>query len=439
MAESSALWTTNGTGDGLSGGFTRTELAGIFRLLTVSPNYGGVIADYEFELSVTISGSTLSVRTGKAIAYGFVYTNTATVNLTFPTPTTQYRFDRVVLRASWSLQTVRLTRVAGTEGNPAPSLTQSAGTTWDIPLYTILCQPTGTVEIYTDDREYISLVAPLGVTEEKLAASAVATDGLLNETVSSTNIADGAVTASKIASGAVTAVKIDASQVTSTKVATDAVSTSQITDGEVGSTEIIDSAVTTDKLATDSVGESQLGTSAVEAAAIPDSSVATSHILDGEIGASHIADGEIEFKKFDLEVRPTRYFFNSMNVWSTMLVTESWQRVPVEWGCYWLIDSTTPRDGDVTLIVTASVGTVPVTWCLQGVSALGASITIAGVSATTVTSGVRTVGSTVSLDTCGLLDYFGAPYYVEYFTLAVYGTLGDNISLLQAQLVLEFD
>ncbi|NIV28475.1 MAG: hypothetical protein GWN58_02850, partial [Anaerolineae bacterium] len=68
----------------------------------------------------------------------------------------------------WSVQTVRIGRVAGTAAAaPAvPSLTQTAGTIWEVPLATLLINDAGTISL-TDTREFCAFTTewPANVVE----------------------------------------------------------------------------------------------------------------------------------------------------------------------------------------------------------------------------------------------------------------------------------
>jgi hypothetical protein len=68
-------------------------------------------------------------------------------------PTGATRIDRIVLRASWAAQTVRITRIAGVENDDAPALTQTPGTTYDIPLAQVSITTGGVITI-TDERVF---------------------------------------------------------------------------------------------------------------------------------------------------------------------------------------------------------------------------------------------------------------------------------------------
>lgn len=126
------------------------------KMFITNPATEGVLYGVGNNLAVTGASSPVAVNTGSALVYGIWYENDASVNVTIPTPASNPRIDRVVLRASWSAQTVRITRIAGTEAaSPtAPALTQVANTTWDIPLYQVRIT-TGGVITLTDERTYI--------------------------------------------------------------------------------------------------------------------------------------------------------------------------------------------------------------------------------------------------------------------------------------------
>ena len=155
MAERSQVWTTNGTGDGTSGGYSAANWVQMTRQMFITnPATEGVLYGIGNNLAVTGTSSPVAVNTGAGLVYGIWYENDASVNVTIPTPSSATRIDRIVLRASWSAQTVRITRIAGTEGSgSAPSLTQTANTTWDIPIANVSIT-TGGVCTVSDQRTY---------------------------------------------------------------------------------------------------------------------------------------------------------------------------------------------------------------------------------------------------------------------------------------------
>lgn len=147
-------WDSTNVGDGPSSGYTETQTEEFFRDLFTGDRYTseGVLAGVGSELAVSGTASPLTVASGAAIAYGKYYQNTSNASLTVTSPSVGTTGLRVVLRVSWSAQTVRATVVKNTDGTSAvPSLTQSAGTTWDIPLATGTIT-TGGVIALTDAR-----------------------------------------------------------------------------------------------------------------------------------------------------------------------------------------------------------------------------------------------------------------------------------------------
>lgn len=119
----------------------------------------GVLNNWANELEVTAPGavSPAVVDTGAALVYGLPYFNTAGVNVTVPTPASDTRIDRIVVRRDWADQEARITRIAGVEGGAAPAIIQSPapeGTGfYDIPLAQVSIT-TGGVITLTDEREY---------------------------------------------------------------------------------------------------------------------------------------------------------------------------------------------------------------------------------------------------------------------------------------------
>jgi hypothetical protein len=197
MAESSFLWDTNGTGDGTITGYTEANMALLFQLFTQGVDKSGVAPDRDNELAVTGAATPVSVASGSAIVHGTPYVNTSAVAVTIPTPTTSTRVDRIVLRKSWSAQTVRVTRIAGTEGAGLPSISQTDGTTWDLPLFSVSITTGGTITL-TDERTWLTLVGDGDVATAKLADSAVTAAKLASNAVTEAKVLDGAISQAKL-------------------------------------------------------------------------------------------------------------------------------------------------------------------------------------------------------------------------------------------------
>lgn len=129
------------------------------RMLYNGDENRGPLNNWQNELAVAAgAGMSVDVATGGAVVCGMPYENTAIVNVAIPAPTTDTRYDRIVLRRDWAAQTIRITRIPGTEGGAIPSLTQSpapSGTgIYDIPLATVEVTTVPAIGAITDDREF---------------------------------------------------------------------------------------------------------------------------------------------------------------------------------------------------------------------------------------------------------------------------------------------
>ena len=302
MTENSGFWDTNDTGDGASAGYTESEAADFFRTLTQGSNRGGVGPDYLNELEVTGTATPVAVNTGGAIVYGIFYVNDASVNVAIPTPSTSTRVDYIVLRASWSAQTVRITRIAGTEGAGAPSLTQNAGTTWDIPLATASITTGGVITV-TDAREWLSLIGDGDVSTVKIAADAVTGAKIADDAIDSEHYTDASIDTAHIADSQITTAKLAADAVDGTKIADNAINSEHYVDGSIDTVHIADSQVTAAKLATDSVATAKivdgnvttakLAADAVDGTKIADDAINSEHYAAASIDTEHIADDQV--------------------------------------------------------------------------------------------------------------------------------------------------
>lgn len=153
MAESSIFWTTDGTGDGAAS-YTASELQSFWaRMFQRDTATEGVVQSWANELSVSGTASPVTVATGAGLVVGIPYENTSAFTIAVPTPSTSTRVDRIVLRADYAAQTVRIVRSAGVEGGSAPSLTQSAGVTWEISLAQAAITTGGVITV-TDERVF---------------------------------------------------------------------------------------------------------------------------------------------------------------------------------------------------------------------------------------------------------------------------------------------
>jgi len=171
LAEKSIPHTTSGTGDGPSGGFSAAQAQEMYRYInSQSTATGWTAAGYVFrgelgELAVTGTASPVGIAAGSGIVYGVWYLNDAATTLAIPTPVTNPRIDRVILRYSSAAQTVRITRLAGTEAaSPsAPALTQNS-TTFEVSLARVGITTGGTCTV-TDERVYAVNPGALGAAD----------------------------------------------------------------------------------------------------------------------------------------------------------------------------------------------------------------------------------------------------------------------------------
>lgn len=164
MTERSRPWDGTTTGDATEAPYdAATEFARILRALLPaaeqSAHKGGVIngASGFNDYNATTGANLVTVQTGIAVNQGTWHESDANVAVTIPTPVTSTRVDRIVLRKSWASQTVRITRIAGTEGAGVPAMTQTFGTTWDVPMWQASIT-TGGVITLTDER--VNLLIP---------------------------------------------------------------------------------------------------------------------------------------------------------------------------------------------------------------------------------------------------------------------------------------
>lgn len=145
MAEISRPW--NGTVTGDAGPYSDANWQQLYRAIIgfgAARNNNGVFLMSGTEpndgLKVQAqAGPTTSVDVliGAALVQGIAYFNTATTAFTpAANASGNPRIDTIILRADYALQTVRLAILQGTPAvtPAAPSLTQSAGVMWEIPI-----------------------------------------------------------------------------------------------------------------------------------------------------------------------------------------------------------------------------------------------------------------------------------------------------------------
>jgi len=225
MSEKSYLWTTGEIGDGATP-YSREDWQLIAQIFAschgdegVSPNFWSALAG----MSNPGGGSDRTVRIapGGAIVDGKSYASDANVDKVLDA-TPSNRRDRIVLRADWTAQTVRIHVIKGTDGSDTPpAITQSTRDVYDVMLYQAALTVGGTVTL-TDERVLAYVVAPdiadAAVTTPKIVNQAVTTSKIASEAVTEGRIGSQAVTTTKLGPAAVTAAKIGAAAVDDTKV-----------------------------------------------------------------------------------------------------------------------------------------------------------------------------------------------------------------------------
>ena len=172
MTERSLYW-NDGTGDG--GPYSQDQLRMFANVLGLAS--GADIGVIPSQLNMLVPSSNgdnkIGADTGYAIVDGTLYENDAAKELTVASPSSATTGVRLSLRKVWADREIRLTATKNTDGNAAiPSLTQSDGTTWDIPIATFTITTGGVIADLTDVREFTreaTINIGFGVTGEALA------------------------------------------------------------------------------------------------------------------------------------------------------------------------------------------------------------------------------------------------------------------------------
>lgn len=193
MTQKSFLWTTGGAGDGAST-YTRSEWKKIFEILASCMYKEGVALNYRSSFSGSVPGAnTFRVAPGGAIVDGKPLDSDANEDITIPSAVGggNTRIDRIVLRADWTAQTVRVTRIAGTDAATpsAPTISSTSESVYDLLMYQVLVNTAGTVTLREDERI-------LSVLQADTIEAGMIADGAID---SAALIVDETITAAKIA------------------------------------------------------------------------------------------------------------------------------------------------------------------------------------------------------------------------------------------------
>ena len=160
MAQSSRFWGGSVTGD--AGPYSNDQFNFVPYTLFGGSTYvnAGYSVGYLNELAVTTpSANTLSIASGVAMVGGIWYANTSVVSQAVANAGSgETRIDTVCLKASWALQTVRIALHAGISApSPVtPTLTQTLGVTYEIPLAQATINSAGVITL-TDARVKLAL------------------------------------------------------------------------------------------------------------------------------------------------------------------------------------------------------------------------------------------------------------------------------------------
>lgn len=160
------MW--NGTITGDAGPYDQEDLKLMYSLFIASTsiatgNMSGVLHSelYPGNLEAPSPGGGVSpviVNEGVAVVDGTAYYNTADISVAIPNPAAATRYDYIVLRKDWVLQTIRVTRIAGAEGAGLPALTQTDGDKWDFPLVSFSIAVGGALGNYVDRRTFLNRI-----------------------------------------------------------------------------------------------------------------------------------------------------------------------------------------------------------------------------------------------------------------------------------------
>jgi len=141
MTQISRPWSGTSTGD--AGAYSDDQWATTWaKMIGFGANSAnrGVVRGVDDDLRVTAqspASNAVDVNLGSAVVQGKWYENTAVESFTISANGSgNPRIDTIILRADYTAQTVRLVLLTGTPAATpaAPTLTQTAGVTWEIPI-----------------------------------------------------------------------------------------------------------------------------------------------------------------------------------------------------------------------------------------------------------------------------------------------------------------
>lgn len=154
MAQLSLIWDSGGAGD--ASPHSEAVTAKLFAaVLGASGANKGPIPGMLNELNPTISGTNILMNTGYAIVDGHPYYNDASLSTAITTPSVGTTGRRLVLRCDWAAQTVRALIISSADGTATiPAMTQTSGTTYDVPICAFTTTTGGVSTITLDERDW---------------------------------------------------------------------------------------------------------------------------------------------------------------------------------------------------------------------------------------------------------------------------------------------
>lgn len=166
MTERSRFWTGTTVGDAVEAPYDAPiEFARVMGTLGGSDGFTGlscIFPDVFGELAPSVAAPLVSIAAGRALVHGTWYEADAAVAISIPTPSGTTRTDRIVLRKDFVAQTVRVTRIAGTEGAGPPAMTRTVGTAWDMSICQVVITTSGAIS-QLDERVILQPWIPPGV------------------------------------------------------------------------------------------------------------------------------------------------------------------------------------------------------------------------------------------------------------------------------------
>ena len=155
MTEQSYGW-ADGIGDG--GPYSADQLRDVWKMLAARDEVSrGVVPGMLNHLLITSSGNnTILMDTGYAIVDGTIYKNDASLSQTTASPAVGTTGRMAVLQKTWgSTQTVRGAIISSADGTATiPTVTQTDGTLWEIPLASFTITTGGVIAAVTDLRQF---------------------------------------------------------------------------------------------------------------------------------------------------------------------------------------------------------------------------------------------------------------------------------------------